>query len=1207
MLSNQLISHSYSRQILLLLILIVLVILAGGYSAQATEEISYHKVIAPKNTLVDDGYQFILWHDYRSYGLYRVRQDAWQNLDQQFQSELTLADDMDLLLLDGKNKISQQGVINTPDSLEQYSGKALHLIQFVGPIKDEWLNIVKATGTELIHYIANNGYLVWAGESERQQLHMLAEQGDFLQRSIPYQPSFKYGPTLNPKENILPKDDGLVTVVVQMYRHLGAEKSEAIITDLFIDTLSPWEPILNYQNIIGVVSRKDISSIAHLPDVVWVGERLPRSLMDEVQGRILSGSLNLEQTTPDGPGYFDWFSSLGLSTDPNEYPIVDITDDGIGNGQAVDAAGDNSMRALGSADQPSRIEYIANCTSAPSGAGPDGHGHINISIAGGFDDQSEAPHVDEAGYQRGLGINPFGRFAGTRVFNPYFDLTGCGGTDQSLIRQTYDRGARIVSNSWGCGPCANNYDDSSQAYDAGVRDANYMIPGNQELMILFSAGNEGPDAGTISTPGNGKNVITIGASENVRPTWLDGCNIGPIEADNVQDIASFSSRGPVPGERVKPDVVAPGTHVQGTASTDPSFNGQGLCDKFYPENQALFASSSGTSHSTPAVAGMASLAHTYIRQQEGIDTPSPALLKGFIIAHTSYLSGEGAGGDLPSQSQGYGLPDMTAAFDDTPRVLIDQGQAPLFTESGETWSKTLSVADSSKPVRIVLAYTDQPGAIGTQPQVNDLNLSVQSSEEIYLGNHMSGQWSITGGTADKVNNVEAVFLPSGSHTVLHIVVTAFNIAGDGVPGVGDETDQDFTLVCSNCIEEDFTLDVNPLINSICLPGSTDYTIILGSENFSEPVTLHHSTEPPGVVSHFESNPVIPPGQSLLTFTAEQNTAPGSYPVTVTGSSETRQHSIQLELEIFSGSPQITQLIDPPNNATDQPIESTLTWSQIAQAASYDIEIATDSNFEQIVETVSGLEGTSFTPSTLKSSQVYYWRVRTVNGCGSSDYSEIYTFTTEVLPGACPVGIMPNVLYQTDFEESVPGWISGGTEDTWTLSTARSHSGNISYYAQNVGVTSDQMLISPSINLPAHEGPLSLQFWNYQEIESNTDVNGLCFDGSILEISTDDGYSWERIGGSPGDNSILVTNPYDGYVDATFDNPLSGLAAWCGDPQNWINSVVRLENYAEKTIRLRFRLGTDNIIDREGWYIDDLIVQSCPVIVAKAFVPVAISP
>ncbi len=89
---------------------------------------------------------------------------------------------------------------------------------------------------------------------------------------------------------------------------------------------------------------------------------------------------------------------------------------------------------------------------------------------------------------------------------------------------------------------------------------------------MFAAGNSGPGAATVGTPGNGKNMITVGASENDRPAWTDGCGVGPSGADNAMDVIDFSSRGPSPGGRKKPEVIAPGTHIQGTASTAPGLH-----------------------------------------------------------------------------------------------------------------------------------------------------------------------------------------------------------------------------------------------------------------------------------------------------------------------------------------------------------------------------------------------------------------------------------------------------------------------------------------------------------------------------------------------------------------------------------------------------------------------------------------------------------
>ena len=57
--------------------------------------------------------------------------------------------------------------------------------------------------------------------------------------------------------------------------------------------------------------------------------------------------------------------------------------------------------------------------------------------------------------------------------------------------------------------------------------------------------------------------------------------------------------------------------------------------------------------------------------------------------------------------------------------------------------------------------------------------------------------SVTGGSADHLNNVESVFLPAGITGNFTVTVTADNINSDGVPGDADPLDQDFALVVYN--------------------------------------------------------------------------------------------------------------------------------------------------------------------------------------------------------------------------------------------------------------------------------------------------------------------------------------------------------------------------------------------------------------------------
>ena len=73
------------------------------------------------------------------------------------------------------------------------------------------------------------------------------------------------------------------------------------------------------------------------------------------------------------------------------------------------------------------------------------------------------------------------------------------------------------------------------------------------ILVVVAAGNDGPDWGTIGSPGNNPYVLTVGA-------FTDSWTPGDTRDDYIPD---FSSRGPTPEGLVKPDLVAPGGHITG--------------------------------------------------------------------------------------------------------------------------------------------------------------------------------------------------------------------------------------------------------------------------------------------------------------------------------------------------------------------------------------------------------------------------------------------------------------------------------------------------------------------------------------------------------------------------------------------------------------------------------------------------------------------
>ena len=161
-----------------------------------------------------------------------------------------------------------------------------------------------------------------------------------------------------------------------------------------------------------------------------------------------------------------------------------------------------------------------------------------------------------------------------------------------------------------------------------------------------------------------------------------------------------------------------------------------------------------------------------------------------------------------------------------------------------------------------------------------------------------------------------------------------------------------------------------------------------------------------------------------------------------------------------------------------------------------------------------------------------------------------------------------------------------------VSTARANSGVSSFHANDPETSSDQRLVSPAIVLPAGADNLTLQFHNYQLFET-PNVDGRCWDAGVLEISTDGGANWSKVPGS-----AMLTDPYDNIIwnDTAGNNPITvdygATEAWCAESQPWgVKSVVDLSAYSG-TVHFAWRLGSDSAAGNEGWYIDDVMVQSC---------------
>ncbi len=402
-------------------------------------------------------------------------------------------------------------------------------------------------------------------------------------------------------------------------------------------------------------------------------------------------------------------------------------------------------------------------------------------------------------------------------------------------------------------------------------------------------------------------------------------------------------------------------------------------------------------------------------------------------------------------------------------------------------------------------------------------------------------------------------------------------------------------------QPDFNLSAAPDAANICAGSNAVYTVNLtASSGFANPVTLSAAGNPAGTTMSFVPNPLTPPGSSTFTIGNTAVAAAGAYNIQVTGTSGALVHSDTVVLNVSTTTPGAPTLLTPANGAVNVAVQPTFTWAAGANAVAYDLQIATDPAFTNIVHSATGIVGTTYSGATLNTGTTYRWRVRATNGCGMSDYTTAFTFTTQAAPGDCSPGSTPRILYQTDFEGTVTGWTSSGTGNTWALGTNNPHSPTHNYHANDVSTVSDQRLVSPAVALPTGQDPLTLKFWNAQDLESSS---GGCYDGGIIEISTNGGSTWTQI----PDSAMPPTNQYSGVVSSSFSNSLAGLEAWCGDPAPYANYIVDVSAYAGQNAQFRWRLGTDSSVSQPGWDLDDVMVQSCEVPTAVGLSAVAGTP
>ena len=638
----------------------------------------------------------------------------------------------------------------------------LYIVQFYGPIKEEWLMEIQLSGGLPVQYIPFYSYVVAMSENTRNKIWELK----YVQWIGEYLPEYKISSSLKGKTGTI----NYVTVQILDFGN-SKETIQAIedMGGIYLREFPFQTALANFTFAYFSMDSRLLTDVADLSDVLWIEYASPEpGLDDEVSAQIIVG--NYVGGVPF-TGYNIWLLNKGVTGTGITVAICDT---------GVDTNNNTTMHQ----DMRGRLVAFVDYTGGADLTDTHGHGTHCAGIALG---NGAIGTVDANGFLYGLGVAPGASLISQNAISLWAPWPPVGGW-QSLTRDALINGAHIMSNSWWDGGGTGiGYTANSALWDALVRDADQTTGAIEPLIIVFSAGNSGPGATTITSPKEAKNIIVVGATENYRLGLSAGVSCGTVNADNINDIPCFSSRGPCVDGRIKPDVVAPGAWIASAQSYSAPLGG------LWGPITADYQWCSGTSQACPHVSGAAALISYWWQANFG-SIPSPAMVKALLINGAVDIGTP----DIPNNNEGWGRINLDNVINNG-ESMIYRDQQDLFTASLQQYQFQITVPDPTKPLKIALTWSDAPGAASASPAlVNNLDLQANDGTNTFNGNVFSSGWSISGGSADSLNNVECVNIQNPSSTAVYtITVTAQTLGGDGVPGNASLFDQDFALVVYN--------------------------------------------------------------------------------------------------------------------------------------------------------------------------------------------------------------------------------------------------------------------------------------------------------------------------------------------------------------------------------------------------------------------------
>ena len=320
--------------------------------------------------------------------------------------------------------------------------------------------------------------------------------------------------------------------------------------------------------------------------------------------------------------------------------------------------------------------------------------------------------------------------------------------------------------------------------------------------------------------------------------------------------------------------------------------------------------------------------------------------------------------------------------------------------------------------------------------------------------------------------------------------------------------------------DDIVLTVDQLDYGVCQGDSVISSILYETNTkFSDTAVFTAENVPDGMTVSFDPASASKHETPVnVTFSSEDDLSAATYAIDVVATSPERSQRLTYQIQNFSREEFEEVALNAPNNQSMlSRLYTTLEWASQANATSYEVQIASDENFSDILLTRE-VDGTSIEIRGLSRNTTYYWRVAPKNFCGSGTAGASFSFVT------------PNHLAAAD----LPVAIADDTTDVTYTSTLS--------VSENLRITDLNIYLGISHTWPADltvsmTGPSGL------EVEL---LNGPCGGDDDIDVVFDDELGGEVVCSANPPSVSGVLRPSSGNLSSFNEQSTKG---------NWTLSVL----------------------------------------------------